>query len=210
MFFNEIYRKGLNVFVNDFKEKYNKIILYMPTHRKDGKETMLMNIILNLDAIDEICKKNNTLFIIKKHYYHKNEIEDLSKYKNIIDVTNVELDSQMLLYQSDILITDYSSCAFDFLLLNRPIIYYCYDIIDYITNDRDLFMPFEKSVAGIIAETKDKLEASIQDALNNSMFMKEKREDIMEIFYDSDCINNSCERVANLIYKELKCNKLDR
>ena len=40
---------------------------------------------------------------------------------------------------SDILVTDYSSCFFDFLILDRPIIHFLYDYDYYKEKDRGLY-----------------------------------------------------------------------
>ena len=97
-----------------------------------GTKTMDMHSILPLDSLQSFCEKHNVLFIIKKHFYHREEKENLDDYPNITDITNVEdIDPQVLLYQSDVLITDYSSCMFDFVTVPKPCFIYAPDLEQY-------------------------------------------------------------------------------
>lgn len=49
---------------------------------------------------------------------------------------------------SDALITDYSSVFFDYLLLNKPIIFFPYDYEEYLKNDRELYVDYYEEIAG--------------------------------------------------------------
>ena len=63
------------------------------------------------------------------------KIRDVTKYKDMTD----------LLLISDILITDYSSCAGDFAYLNRPVLLYQDDFEQYTTLDRGLIFDITKT-----------------------------------------------------------------
>ena len=54
-----------------------------------------------------------------------------------------EFDLYELLAASDLLVTDYSSVFFDYELLNKPIIIYPYDLLDYTSNDRGFYFKYE-------------------------------------------------------------------
>lgn len=54
-----------------------------------------------------------------------------SSSKHIIMANNKEHDVQVLLKESDLLITDFSSVAFDFAYMDKPIIYYQFDEEEY-------------------------------------------------------------------------------
>lgn len=184
-----------DVFFNDtlefedfeFKEAARKIILYMPTHRKEGKERMLMSELLDLKRLNQFCSENNILFLIKKHYYHNHEKENLDAYAHIQDITQTEYDSQQLLKYTDILITDYSSCFVDFLLLNRPVIFYNYDYEKYILNDRDFYFDYDTTTPGEKATNFNELFAAITNAITggNDAYV-ESRKRVKDIFYSED------------------------
>jgi CDP-glycerol glycerophosphotransferase (TagB/SpsB family) len=200
MFYNALYRKNLN---NNIKKMINnsRVVLYMPTHRMDGKTNMDMNIILDLVKIQNICIENDAVFLIKKHFYHTNENDHIEAYDRIFDITKENVDSQMLLYQADILVTDYSSCAFDYLLLDRSILYYCYDINDYLENDRDMYMKYLDAFAGPTTETKEELNLLLENSLKRQIdIYSERRHEIRDWLY-----NKSAQKeVSSSIYEYMK------
>jgi len=102
------------------KEKKN--ILYVPTFRK-GKNTHIYEVI---NEIDE-AKYN---LIIKLHPLDKTKIE--SKYS-----INEKYKTFELLKIADYVVTDYSAVAFEACVLNKPVLFYLYDMEDYKT-DRGL------------------------------------------------------------------------
>src|SRR5690606_5765020 len=55
----------------------------------------------------------------------------LGQYRNILLVDH-HVDVYPLLRSVDVLITDYSSGWFDYLILDRPILFYAYDLEDYL------------------------------------------------------------------------------
>jgi len=130
------------------KEKYSKIIMWMPTFRKfymldrndsSAEYELGIPLIYNIDdynKLNEYLKDNNTLLIIKFH-----PGQDLSVIK-IKDLSNIKLFSSnemlkqdihlyKLLNNIDALISDYSSVYFDYLLLDRQIGFVVDDINQY-------------------------------------------------------------------------------
>ena len=121
----------LNTKTENDSEKY---ILYMPTFREDEEGQKLLRVIVNNMAnsndLNELLKKYGYKLIIKPHYL--TTVEKNDKYSNILIYNDVDVpDIQRLLKNIDILITDYSSVVGDYVLLNRPIIFYSYDLNEY-------------------------------------------------------------------------------
>lgn len=171
---------------NPYKEKYNqkKIILYMPTHRNEGKTKININEILDLEAIDKMCAENNSLLLIKKHFYHKDDSPMDKKYENIIDITSENCESQELLDAADILITDYSSCYIDFLLLNRPIIFYNYDMEEYQSKDRKLYFEYNEVTPGAKCSNAKELYDELVAVLDGNDKYSTDRRKVCDLFYD--------------------------
>lgn len=160
-------QKGKNINVNNIKNG-RRAFVWMPTHRSSGKISMDITKIVDLEAIQILCEKHNVVFIIKKHFYHRHEISDLSRYPNIYDLTNdTTIDTQILLSQADVLISDYSACYIDYLALNRPIILFCYDLEEYLKKERGLLLPFEENTAGDIIKTNKELLESMIRIIND-------------------------------------------
>lgn len=171
-------------FPKEFKNK--KVILYMPTHRNEGKSKLKITEIMDLPKLNKICKDNNYIFLIKKHYYHIDEQENIDEYENIIDITKEIYDSQLLLKYAEILITDYSSCYIDYLLLNKPIIFYNFDYKNYIMNDREMYFEYSKVTPGKKVINYLELEDEILNLISNRDIYKQERERVRSIFYSTE------------------------
>jgi CDP-glycerol glycerophosphotransferase (TagB/SpsB family) len=128
------------------QKKYEKVLIYMPTWREDGRD-FFKTIKIDFYRLDILLAKNNSLLILKLHPYTK--IDSL----NIDDLSNIEFyDNKIDLYPylpfTDVLITDYSSIYYDYLLLRKQTILYLPDLEGYISNSRSFVYDFEESTAG--------------------------------------------------------------
>ncbi|MNX56077.1 CDP-glycerol:poly(glycerophosphate) glycerophosphotransferase [compost metagenome] len=141
----------------------DKIVTYMPTHRAYGKGALNPRIFINNDEAIKYFEKNNYKIVWK---FHKNMLQTY-KTENVnsnvlIDLSLKEVDPQELLYISDILITDYSSCYIDYLLLKRPVIFYFYD--NYSVDDNELyFEPDSHNIGSVVRNEKDLFAALLDD-----------------------------------------------
>jgi len=136
----------------------SKILLYAPTFRdfERGNEKCFVNIdevlkILDIQGEDWIC-------LIRKHssshginYVKGNGIVDVSNYPDMSD----------LLMIADMLITDYSSCAGDFVLKNKPCILAQFDYDSYCKESRQLWI--DPVRAGfLVAYSQEQLNAILE------------------------------------------------
>lgn len=158
--FDKKLQEGININIDKIKNG-RKAIVWMPTHRSCGKNRINISQLVDLDQLQQICEENDIVFIVKKHFYHKNESEDFSLYPNIFDVTNLDVDSTVILAQADALISDYSASYIEYLALDRPILLYTYDKDEFLKSERDLFIKLEDNTAGEIILTKENLLKSI-------------------------------------------------
>lgn len=163
--------------------KGKKVILYAPTHRKEGKVTFPLQEQFDFDRLNQWCVKNDTVFVIRRHFYHKNEMVDLSSYSNITDITDKVMDIQEILMDTDILISDYSSTYIDYLLLDRPLIFYNFDYEDYLKNDRGMYYDYEEVTPGYKAETFDELMRELDTLMKDKDQFRQERERVRNLFY---------------------------
>ena len=123
-------KKIYNQILED-KKSGLKVVLYMPTFRENGFDSFP----LSFDIFNESVKKLKVKFYIKLHPYVLNQyldsIESFKEYSNIV-FYNTQGDIYPILKNIDILVTDYSSIAYDFMFLNKPIIFFIYDYDEYI------------------------------------------------------------------------------
>lgn len=119
---------------NFLVKKYNKIGIWMPTFRKttdgvynDGifdEDSISFVKMSKLEELNEVLCKNNTLLIIKLHPLDVLQNKNFLNHSNIIILNNKNFhnkDLYPLLGICDFMLTDFSSVAIDFEILNRPI-----------------------------------------------------------------------------------------
>lgn len=141
-----------------------KTILYLPTFRenKEGQIRLekVINDLLTYSELNDLLKNYGYTLLIKPHYLtkvHKEKRLTNIQVLNDSDVTDV----QKLLAKVGMLITDYSSAIGDFALLNRPIIFYSYDLEDYCKNSH-----MDSAYLSILHETYVKNNEELYDILS--------------------------------------------
>lgn len=174
-------------FADNKPDKYfpdKKIILYCPTHRNEGAEKIELSKIFDLERLEKFLDESGYYFVIKKHFYHRMEVENLEAYPHIIDITNEDMDIQRLIMETEILITDYSSIYIDYLLLDSPLLFYCYDYEHYLANDREMYFEYEDVTPGVKAKSFDELLGQLKEVtVNGDSYGKEDRERVKNMFY---------------------------
>lgn len=200
VFFDKNLRLGINLNIEKIK-KGRKAIVYMPTHRSDGHVLFDTHKILPLDEIEDLCECNGWEFIIKKHFYHRNEKEDFSKYNHIHDITDdSSIDSQVILYQANVLISDYSSSYIDYLLLDRPVILYHFDWNEFQQNERELFIPFEKLNFCPKPQTKEQLFKELKNICTSGIDeYAAKRHDFIPTYFENAVISEGRKKTKHII-----------
>jgi CDP-glycerol glycerophosphotransferase (TagB/SpsB family) len=117
---------------------------------------------------------------------------------SIIDVS-AESDIYPLLREVDILITDYSSIYFDYLLLDRPVIFYPYDLLSYVADDRNLLFDYEAMTPGPKAFDFESLLSTLSGILQDEKDeWKADRRRVLDLaFDDHDCF--STQRILDVL-----------
>lgn len=161
-----------------------KVILYAPTWRDDdyfarGKYNFELQ--LNLRKLKEKLG-NNYIILLRMHYFIANQI-DITSYKGFAyDFSNYD-DIAELYLVSDILITDYSSVFFDYANLQRPILFYTYDLEKYRDQLRGFYLDIEKELPGpLLMQTKE-----VIDAILNIDQVKDEFKERYKVFYNKFC-----------------------
>ncbi len=100
--------------------KDKKIIFYAPTWRDDAyhaRGRYKFDLQFDVDRMQRELS-DDYIILLRLHYLF---LYDFSKYEDIRDLYVI----------SDVLVTDYSSVFFDYAVLERPMIFYTYDIDNY-------------------------------------------------------------------------------
>lgn len=187
----------------DFYEKHpqlkdKKIMLVAPTFRGNGQ----MSAYYPVNKLNLLDIYNSTggeyALIVKLHPFCKERFdvpEELSDY--IIDCSD-DAELNDLLFVSDLVVTDYSSVVFEASLLDIPMLFYVFDLYEYIST-RDFYYDFEGFVPGKIVFS----EKELVEAIINKDFEHEKVAGFKTKFFD-EFDGKSSERVAELVRSLLK------
>lgn len=181
-----------DVFFNDTEEdaaipewiRSGKIILYMPTHRNFGKLETDINLVINFEELDGFCEKHGYKFLVKRHMFSSGQVP--ASYGNIIDISESDYDPQLLLKYADILVTDYSSCYTDYLLLDRPVIFYSYDLNLYLQKSNQMYFNYFDVTPGPKVNTFNEFFGAVEEAIEEPDRHREKRKRVLDIFYSED------------------------
>ena len=89
-----------------------------------------------MDYLNTVLSEKNIVLIVKLHPFQDRAMVHCDDYSNIHLIENEDLVAwdipiNRLLGQADALISDYSSAAVDFMLLDRPIAFMLEDIEEY-------------------------------------------------------------------------------
>lgn len=137
--------------------KNKKLLLYVPTFRDEevGHPTMNLDVDKMLDELED-----DYIIGLKLHPFVANEYKFNDKEENKRDkVINLSMyqDLDTLLMAADILITDYSSVIFDYCLLEKPMIFYAYDLDTFSHGGRGFYEDYKTYVPGKIAVNMEEL-----------------------------------------------------
>ncbi|MGB3962707.1 MAG: CDP-glycerol glycerophosphotransferase family protein [Sulfurimonas sp.] len=159
------------------QETNKKVFLYAPTHRSNN-----FQIPLDFQDFSEELKKLDAILIVKLHPFVLAFYKDLTlnNYSNIF-VHSVIGDIYPLLKYVDILISDYSSIIFDFLLLDKPLIFFVYDFNAYITTVKFLF-DYDVFSPGIKVKNQSELFNGLKQIDDT---YKRERKKIKDLFFTS-------------------------
>ncbi len=141
--------------------KSAKVLLYAPTMRNAARRAGVAQPIqpvdiprtLDLLGLEWVC-------VVRAHSTQKGlgglpddaRIKDASAYEDMADILQV----------TDMLITDYSSCAGDFALTGKPIVLFQEDREGFAKAERTFYFDIEQSPY-VVAQSQAELEASLHD-----------------------------------------------
>ena len=174
-----------------------KVVLYAPTFRdgmnQDYYDKHVFPTKEELQVLNETLIKFDYQLFIKMHPYVQADFPDLTIFPNIKLIPAFD-DVQLYLAQADILITDYSSIYFDYLNLDREIIFFIpdYDWYHEVSN-RGLLYKYEDVTPGIKTtswyEVKNNL-VSIFSGSEKADFSNDRKK-ILNSFYTRREIGNT-------------------
>ena len=141
-------------FYQSFPElEQKKVLLYAPTFRGKSHYQNNFQLPFDLEKMGEELQNDYVLFI-HLHPYMRNQFQ--AKSGKFVYVMNDSYSIQELLVLADILITDYSTVFFDYSLLEKPMIFYPYDLEEY-KKERDFYYSYEELIPGPMVKDTESL-----------------------------------------------------
>jgi len=157
-----------------------RAVLYAPTFRDNGSHPTDDGS-LDIDHLSEFAGRHNLLVVLKLHPFLAERMSGLSA-PHIVQCSPVS-DIYPLLSLFDFLLTDYSSIYFDYLLLDRPILFYPYDMDSYLKG-RALLFDYDEMTPGPRAMDFDGLLDVLEAAVDGDDAFVEARARVGALVHD--------------------------
>ena len=207
-------RKEISEYIN--YSKYDKVVIYAPTY-KEAKRNKRRDInkkfenIFYFDDYNEnsfynLLEEKNILFIIKPHPFDEpfyKEYKQKITHQNIKIVFDEDMkENNFYFYEffsfADLMITDFSSIAIDYLINKKPVIF-LNALSEQYNKNRGFILEdnYEILMPGAKASNFNELTSAIIDALTTDSW-KEKREQMIPLLHKY-CDSNASERIYNIM-----------
>lgn len=175
---HEKVRKKLNL------ESHIKLLLFAPTFRggnQKGKKQVVAPIpTIDFDKLIQALEEktgSKWKVLLRLHPQLSAQMDKMPinhEDERLIDVSQSD-DISVLMGGCDLVITDYSSCAFDACFAKIPVLLYADDVQEYVQN-RGKFMWEKEELPFLMAQTNEEL------IMNVELFQQEKYEACVERF----------------------------
>lgn len=179
-----------------------KVILYAPTWRDyefhSGGSGQPYEFKFDMDKFKEEFGDEYVL-LLRLHYRDAARI-NITGFENIVYNVSSYDDIQELYLISDILITDYSSVMFDYANLDRPIIFFAYDLNRYGSQVRGFYFNFILEAPGPVVLNQERLFEVIKNIDKVQEDYKERYIEFKEKFCSLED-GRASERVIDIVFK---------
>lgn len=203
---NDILIQNDSMLRKKIKENLNisqntNVLLFAPTYRRyllNGEQTISnINLPMIIDKLEKISNRK-WICLTRSHSNTNKLVFKEGTSEKMIDVSDYD-DMAELLLIADMLITDYSSSAMDFVLRKKPIILFQPDREEYMKKDRTFYIPIEDTPF-LVAKSQDELLEIISSLKEREVV--QNCEDIMN-FYGFYETGDASKRVVDYIIKNV-------
>lgn len=192
-----------------------KVVLYMPTFREiehqnkkriqvdgDADGYIFYWKDFDISRLERFCMRNNVYFVFKLHPSDASKVKTWYADSEYIGILTDEMLAEQCMYEylnaADILLTDYSSVYFDYLLLDRPIVFTDKDMDSYAAQRGVILEPLDFWRPGAVVRTIDEIESEIVNAVSGKDRYQEKRRCLLPLIHryqDGDSTKRLIEAV---------------
>lgn len=162
---------------------------------KDTKYFNEFNDLLNNENLLAAAKQNGYKIVFFPHPNIRQQLKDF-QIPDVIEVANIDSSYNENFNKSSILITDYSSVAFDFAYLKKPVVYFQFEA----NHLAEGYFDYRTMGFGDVLEQSKQVADKIVEYINGNCVMEDEYVNRVESFYQYTDRDN-CQRVYNAIKK---------
>lgn len=180
-----------------------RVLFYMPTYRDHELRTE-HGFPIRWDELNALLERCGAELLMKIHPTDDAQVPRDPAHGRL-HVLGRFADPYPLLRHTDVLITDYSSVLFDFLLLDRPIVFFAYDLESYTKRDRPMYVEYEEVACGPVARGFEDLLTILDDLLGGDPVADgyaDHRARVRRRYHD-DIDGRSSRRLADALRRRL-------
>ena len=204
--------KGLlSEILNRDVDEYDAVILYAPTYRytsylKDFDASVRAVKSLLSHRFTDFLKTNSALLVIKPHKLVAEAIKaEIKNSENVKLLTNDMLTKNLLTINDvmgafDVLITDYSSIYEDYILLERPVVFYLPDRNE-LEKKSGFLLPYDFFAPGSKPEDVNELITALESYFEDPNKDLGWRKTVKNLLYKVGDDDESSERVYKCLIK---------
>lgn len=163
----------------------------------------IKSLLTNKQLLDYLKKNNVSINVVLHSFVHKyySFIKELESDNIRILPKDINIQSELI--NNSLLVTDYSSVAWDFAYMNKPVVFYQFDLEEYL-QERGSYLDMKKDLFGDVVYNESKLIDIIKYYVDCNFEINFKKHSKLNnyIKYKDD---RNCERVYQEIINNLKC-----
>lgn len=184
--------------------KSQRDILFFPTWRNwsfpkvvvSNYETTIKQLLNNHELLD-ILKRYNVRLTYFSHSSSQKIVSHIPQNQNIRAIGAEQLKLQEMIANSSLLVTDYSSVAWDFLYQKKPVIFYQFDQAEYLQY-KGAYIDFDSDLFGDVCKLENDLLVKIEQSIINNFNFSDVLDNYRKRSFEYNDHNN-CFRIYDSI-----------
>lgn len=184
-------------------------VLYAPTYRWNAtkEREMVQQIADAAPEIQAAMEKTNSVLTVRLHpHTWRNYSSLLSKLARENDCITVDQEKDV--YQTlggySVIISDYSSIAYDFIMLDRPVVFFAYDKEEFVQRECKLNYDYDTYSPGMQtttwSETLEAVQTYLDDPERDGPWRRRVRDEFFDMSVNDE---NNSERIVREIQRRL-------
>jgi CDP-glycerol glycerophosphotransferase (TagB/SpsB family) len=151
--------------LDDLARRGLPVFLYLPTFRD-----VAAGFEFPLEELNQMAARLGIVLLVKLHFVDalRNRSFSSGEDGNLV-LVDAAIDANGLFYAVDGLISDYSSVTFDFILTEKPVIFFVPDLASYQQHSRSFYYQFDEVTPGPKPENVNELQVALRAVLDNDI-----------------------------------------